>query len=75
MVPAFSEGPRSISLAWGNPVDNLDPAAARSLRVLGSNDFLAIWVVAVRRPIVVTTVAQDGTMDPYAIGAGSGHAL
>ena len=32
-------------------------------------------IVAVHRPIVVTTVAQGGTMDPYAIGAGSGHAL
>ena len=32
-------------------------------------------IVAVRRPIVVTTVAQGGTVDPYAIGAGSGHAL
>ena len=31
--------------------------------------------VAVHRPIVVTTVAQGGTVDPYAIGAGSGHAL
>ena len=40
MVPAFSDGPRSLSLAWGNPVDNLDPAAARSLRVLGSKLWL-----------------------------------
>ena len=34
-------------------------------------------IVAVHRPIVtvVTTVAQGGTVDPYAIGAGSGHTL
>ena len=45
-------------------------------RGLGVERFATIRdFVAVHRPIVVTTVAQGGTMDPYAIGAGSGHAL
>ena len=38
------DGSESIFWVWCGFLMNLEPAAPRSLRVLGPNDFLAIWV-------------------------------
>ena len=44
---ALSGGSKLIFLAWLEPLANVEPGAPRSLRVLGSNDLLAVWIVAV----------------------------
>ena len=36
MVPPFSDGPGSISLAWGTHADNFEPGTRCESRVLGS---------------------------------------
>ena len=49
---------------WCGLATDSGPVTSRVLEVLGSNDLLPFEVVAVRRAIVVTTVAQGGTVDP-----------
>ena len=36
MVPAFSDGPRSISLAWRKQVENVQPGTPRETQGIGS---------------------------------------
>ena len=62
---ALSGGSKLIFLAWLGHVANVHTGTARSLWVLGANDLLAFWVVA-----VATSVASrlDGTLGPQIRG-------
>ena len=55
MVAALPGGSKLIFRAWLAHVANVEPGAPRVRRVLESNDLLPFEVVAVRRPIVVTS--------------------
>ena len=55
MVVALPGGSKLIFLAWRGHVANVERATARSFRFLGSNDLLAIWVVAVAASVTATS--------------------
>ena len=55
VVAPFPGASKLIFLVWLEHVANVERGAARVLEVLGSNDLLPFEVVAVRRPIVVTS--------------------
>ena len=59
MVAALPGGSKLIFRVWREHVANVEPAATRSSRFLGSNDLLAIWVVAVAASVTATS-SHDG---------------